>query len=111
MSPDSKSYFTQQTNNKLTKMTEDSMWSWIKDSFIDPAIRSDKMSYRFSQLNVPDSNERATQFKFDPEKTKFTKGLQRSQYLYVEENLGRLHQLAKFDRIVKEDDHPVTGGT
>lgn len=48
MSSDSKSYFTQQTSNKLTKMKEDSMLAWIKDYFVKTALQSDKMSYKFS---------------------------------------------------------------
>lgn len=53
MSNESKLYFSQQTTNKLSKHKHSNMWDNLKNSIMSAVSDSDKMSYRFSQINVP----------------------------------------------------------
>lgn len=46
----------------------------------------------------------------DPQQMMHAKTLQRSQYLVVEDDLGKLDDLAKFDNPEEKSDEPVLGG-
>lgn len=111
MSENTKEFFTKQTNKKLRQMKEDNLWIKFKDKLVSSALKTDKMSYRPSQLNIPDEGEAQFVKSFDPEKTKFSKDLQRSQYLFIEENVDKLAQLEQDEyHNHKDDECPVHGG-
>ena len=60
---------------------------------------------------MPDSSDAKFFEMFDPEKVKFTKDLQRSQYVLIEENMVKINDLEKFESCKDEDDDcPVHGG-
>lgn len=67
MSKDRKTHFTKATNKKLTKMRESSIWNQIKNKIMDVALDTDKLSYRFSQVNVPTATEAKYARSFSPE--------------------------------------------
>lgn len=108
MSKESRQFYSQQTDDKLNQEKERNIWYALKQHFLKPLTQSDKLSYRFSRVNVVQEKEKKA-FTFDPEKTKHAKTLQRSQYLYVEDQTDRLQHLAKFDIQKKENDHPIRG--
>lgn len=69
MTKESKEFYNSQTNSKLDKLKEDNKWIKFKDSLINAVLETDKLSYRPSQLNVPDKNEAQFLKSFNPEDT------------------------------------------
>ena len=51
MSNESKLYFCQHTTNKLSKFQQENVAGQVKKSILRTIIDSDKMSYKFSQIN------------------------------------------------------------
>lgn len=78
MSSESKQYFCQHTKNKLSKYQQGNVWDQLKGYILRTVADSDKMSYRFSQVNVPDSRKDGPKPSHDPMRIKHAKSLQRS---------------------------------
>lgn len=51
------------------------MWDNLKKHLVRALADSDKMSYRFSQVNVPDPRKEDKSVKFDPQQTMHAKTL------------------------------------